>query len=960
MVFNIKNKKINKILHSPWIDLYIVLITTFLAIVFILIPPFNQTFLRIPFALVLLLFLPGYVFISALFPGRDLSGIERFTLSVGLSIAITVFDGFAISVTVWRFRPTSIVVSLSLIILFFVIITFLMRWRLPYEQRFIPDIRPFIQSLQTKEEMNDIEKALIIAMVGSIIIASGMLIYAKLTFEEEQFTALYILGPGGKAEDYHTNLSFGTPASTIVGIENYEHEPVNYTLQVVLDGGVLSSQSVTLKHKEKWEQKVSFVPVSLGSRLKLEFILFMEGRQYRSVHLWVSSLMDYNQTDYLENFLVTGLQIPNGNMEDTDYWTYMGRGNFTGHYTNQTYVSASHSYEINLSGLDTNNTRTGDYGAISQEFNASKTGLAVLTFDVKDSHNSNTEGNYLKQVWFNDKMIWEDDAAGSEGWEHEETLAIMSQSNRLTLQVYSQKDIQDTNISVWWDNIQFKTLTKMNITHYDPNMTLGVPANLTIAVENYENEFVEYDLEITLDNRSIKTYSFGLNSCEVREWNASFIPEILGSDITLEALLYKKGDKREPYRSTQVYISSTIDYDNLEPALKYASQPPTVHNSNMEYESEWNFEGINFTGTFTNYTAQSLNHSFEMQLPPDTQSNTGDFGAIFQDITAVNYEYPELSVLAVLTFDVNDSIKSNEAGYHLKQALIDDTIIWEDDTAGNEGWAHIEIPVILPQNHKLILRTYELKGSSKNVSVWWDNVRYERFAGQKIISDPEITGTSYSIKEGRRMNLDGDNFKPFTSYETLNMYFSKDNYVHAGDAKYTATVTGGKTGFMGLKYQFLNRNGTYILSRELLDVDKETISLREPRILKNSYNLTLSDIDFDGNLALMELTKNGEVVESNLYNEGETVVFEGDGTVIEYDIENIFGNSVIIKNMKQYSEIPLAIGDMYGEFKITEISENAVEMKNVDPITITDQDSILDGWITLDVSGTTAIPYLET
>jgi len=40
------------------------------------------------------LFAPGYVFISALFPGRDeLDGFERLALSIGLSICIAVFIG---------------------------------------------------------------------------------------------------------------------------------------------------------------------------------------------------------------------------------------------------------------------------------------------------------------------------------------------------------------------------------------------------------------------------------------------------------------------------------------------------------------------------------------------------------------------------------------------------------------------------------------------------------------------------------------------------------------------------------------------------------------------------------------------------------------------------------------------------------------------------------------------------
>jgi hypothetical protein len=63
------------------LDLWFVLLFAFLAYLFVLIPPLNQIYpLRIIFALPLLLFLPGYVLIAAMFPRRvELSGIERFT-----------------------------------------------------------------------------------------------------------------------------------------------------------------------------------------------------------------------------------------------------------------------------------------------------------------------------------------------------------------------------------------------------------------------------------------------------------------------------------------------------------------------------------------------------------------------------------------------------------------------------------------------------------------------------------------------------------------------------------------------------------------------------------------------------------------------------------------------------------------------------------------------------------------
>ncbi|MCD4810088.1 MAG: DUF1616 domain-containing protein, partial [Methanosarcinales archaeon] len=611
-----KKTLLRSLVRSPWVDLYLVIVINFLAILFILIPPFSEIFIRIPLALVLLLFLPGYVFIAAMFPGRDISGIERFTLSVGLSIAITVFDGFAISVTVWRFRPTSIVVSLTLIILFFVIITYFMRKRLPFEQRFVPDAKPFIESLKTKEKMTDIEKALIIAMVGSIIIASGMLIYAKVTFEDEKFTALYILGPDGKAEGYQTNLSFGEPATTIVGIENYEHAPVNYTLQVVLDGVVLTEKEIQLDHNDKWEENVTYIPDVMGQKIKLEFLLSKDGgvTNYRSVHLWVNTIFDPDDPGGLESYLISVPQLINGNMEGEGGWIFSGRDIFSGNYSNYTCVSKSHSYEIDISGSEPGQyVRSGYFGAVYQDISATQKGLAILTFNVKDSITSNTEGNYLKQMLFNDRVVWEDDTAGDEGWQHVESLVRLSETNRVMLRIYAQKNLENQSMKVWWDDIEFRTLTDVSIRDWNSNLTLGVPADITVAVENYEPDHTEYNLEIRMDNIPISNQRLWLAGREDWIGDITFIPEAVGPNIKLEAVLYKEWDEK-PYRSDEVLVSSSIDYDDLAIALGYVITPPEILNSDMEYSSVWYFTGVNYTGNYTDYTSHSPVLSYEMRL----------------------------------------------------------------------------------------------------------------------------------------------------------------------------------------------------------------------------------------------------------------------------------------------------------------------------------------------------------
>ncbi|CAD6492161.1 MAG: hypothetical protein EMLJLAPB_00219 [Candidatus Argoarchaeum ethanivorans] len=328
--------------EALFFDLILVIIFTFLAYLFVLIPPFNQTPLRVIFSLLILLFLPGYLLISAMFPRKkELSSIERFTLSIGLSIAIFVFDGFIISITVWRFRPAPIIYSLSLILLILMLITLVVRLRVPKKERFSLDpsvISDFFTSLRkSKEEPSDIEKALVIALVGSIIIASGMLAYAKLTFEDEEFTALYILGEDGKAEDYPSALYILEPSSMIVGIENYEHARVDYTLKVRLGGRLLKEQKTTLSHEEKWVDKVYFTPKHPGKHMKLEFLLYRDDSTipHRSVHLWVDSIIDYNNLTMIRRYAILDTpKIGNPDMEMECSWEFVkSAGYFRGYYT---------------------------------------------------------------------------------------------------------------------------------------------------------------------------------------------------------------------------------------------------------------------------------------------------------------------------------------------------------------------------------------------------------------------------------------------------------------------------------------------------------------------------------------------------------------------------------------------------------------------------------------------------
>ncbi|MDI9436340.1 MAG: DUF1616 domain-containing protein, partial [Euryarchaeota archaeon] len=81
-------------------DLIIIVVLTLLTVVFVLIPPLNKSFIRTILGILLVLFIPGYSLIAALFPRwGDLDGIERAALSFGLSIAVTPLIGLALNYT---------------------------------------------------------------------------------------------------------------------------------------------------------------------------------------------------------------------------------------------------------------------------------------------------------------------------------------------------------------------------------------------------------------------------------------------------------------------------------------------------------------------------------------------------------------------------------------------------------------------------------------------------------------------------------------------------------------------------------------------------------------------------------------------------------------------------------------------------------------------------------------------
>jgi uncharacterized membrane protein len=288
------------------VDLSIVAALVLLTDLFILIPELAATPIRTVLGLPMVLFLPGYALIAALFPAKDdLDGIERLALGFGLSIAVVPLMGLGLNYTPWGIRLIPILVSLSVFTLFMCVVAVYRRVQLPSDKAFSVSSREVYEALKapvSSQPESRLDRILTIILVISVLASVVALAYVVVTPKQgEKFTEFYILGMDGKADNYTTHFTLGDNGQVIVGVVNHEYERVKYTMDIRLNNDSLSIpsnvQSFSLEHNATWERPLVFTPNSVGNNMKLEFLLYKNDNltvPYRDLHLWVNVTRDMN------------------------------------------------------------------------------------------------------------------------------------------------------------------------------------------------------------------------------------------------------------------------------------------------------------------------------------------------------------------------------------------------------------------------------------------------------------------------------------------------------------------------------------------------------------------------------------------------------------------------------------------------------------------------------------------
>ena len=118
-------------------DLILVVLWLAASVVASYLPILNQTPVPVVFALPVVLFIPGYCLIAALFPKNDDIGLsERIALSIGFSIAIIPLIGLGLNFSPWGIRLESVIVSITVLTWVLVLVAHYRRAIIPLEERF--------------------------------------------------------------------------------------------------------------------------------------------------------------------------------------------------------------------------------------------------------------------------------------------------------------------------------------------------------------------------------------------------------------------------------------------------------------------------------------------------------------------------------------------------------------------------------------------------------------------------------------------------------------------------------------------------------------------------------------------------------------------------------------------------------------------------------------------------------
>jgi uncharacterized membrane protein len=316
-------------LRHPPVDVLAVLLLVAFADLVVLFAPPARPGLRLLAGTLLLVALPGYAIVSALFPAwrnapegdpegdevRVSTGglLQRLALLLGAGLALIpvfalVLDGLGVGLSAW---PAA--AALTAVVVAGLGVTVTRRGSLPAARRFrfgagrwIDDIR---RSFSPSGPALAVELLLVVAVIAATATLGGALAF-PVDGESYSSFALRTEAPDGSliAGEFPDELTAGENGSFVATVENHENAPVDYTVVVQLqrvqvgpDGPrtvewrELSRAERTLAPGEQWRHDHTIRPGTTGEGMRLTYLLYQgdvpstprRDNADRSLYVWV-------------------------------------------------------------------------------------------------------------------------------------------------------------------------------------------------------------------------------------------------------------------------------------------------------------------------------------------------------------------------------------------------------------------------------------------------------------------------------------------------------------------------------------------------------------------------------------------------------------------------------------------------------------------------------------------------
>ncbi|QLH81191.1 DUF1616 domain-containing protein [Halosimplex pelagicum] len=263
----------------------------------------------------LLLLLPGYAVVTALFPRAcdaatetarsssvlDWQGaaarvtlVERAALSFAVSIAVLPLIGVALGVAGIGLGFDAVVGALGGVTAVALLVGAVRRQRLPPEDRFRVPVKGWVET--ASESVFGADSASValvnVALAIAVVLAVGAFSYGLVVPRSADTSTTLLVVTGNQtgsyaASDYPENLTRGEPAELTVGVENSEGRTVAYTVVARLqqldesgDGFAVTDQQQVARFDrsipagESWFRSHTVTPELTGERLRLTYLLY--------------------------------------------------------------------------------------------------------------------------------------------------------------------------------------------------------------------------------------------------------------------------------------------------------------------------------------------------------------------------------------------------------------------------------------------------------------------------------------------------------------------------------------------------------------------------------------------------------------------------------------------------------------------------------------------------------------